>query len=145
MAKILTVLAMLLAAASSLLGLIEPGAAALFCVAAGLIFYAIDRKVSAWGVMVLCALSASTMAAGMDADAIGIFEAIYNATANWSGWPIIGLALGVIHTVALLWVNLTETPDDDNRYGRIYKRFIEPLAGILAGGKAKQLPFSKRW
>lgn len=145
MVKYPAILALLLIAVSAVFGLIETGNAIVLTIAGAVLIYANQEKVSVWCALALCAFSSGAMAAGMSDGAISILESIYNATAQWSGWPIAGLLLGVVHTAALLWVNLTETPDDDNRYGRIYKRVIEPLAGILSGGKAKQLPFSKRW
>lgn len=145
MVKYSAILALLLIAVSAVLGLIEVGNAIALAIAGAVLIYASREKANAWCALALCVLSSGAMAAGMSDGAIGILESIYNATAQWAGWTTVGLLLGVVHTVALLWVNLTETPDDDNRYGRIYKRVIEPLAGILNGGKAKQLPFSKRW
>ena len=42
----------------------------------------------------------------------------------------------VAHVVALIVVNVTETPEDNRIYGKLYKLLIEPLA--LGVGKAKQ-------
>ena len=44
----------------------------------------------------------------------------------------------VAHVVALIVVNVTETPEDNRIYGKLYKLLIEPLA--LGVGKAKQSP-----
>ena len=44
----------------------------------------------------------------------------------------------VAHVVALIVVNVTETPEDNRIYGKLYKLLIEPLA--LGIGKAKQSP-----
>ena len=44
----------------------------------------------------------------------------------------------VAHVVALIVVNVTETPEDNRIYGKLYKLLIEPLA--LGVGKAKQPP-----
>lgn len=53
------------------------------------------------------------------------------------GSAILALLVG-IHAIAVVIVNVTDTPDDDGIPGKIYK-VIEILAGIL-GTKAKQYP-----
>lgn len=145
MAKIMTILAMLMLAVSVLLGVIDTVNAVALAVAGGLVFAAIKFKVSAWATLSLCCLSGVTMAAGTTGDVGDWLSLIYATTANWSGWPVVGLGLTAVHGVAVLWVNITETPDDDKAYGRFYKKFIEPAAGILNTGKAKQLSFRDRY
>lgn len=145
MAKTLTIVAMLMLAVSVLFGFIEPGTAVVLSVVGGVLMYAIERKVSAWGVMVLCALSGGAMAVTVPSSTTDWLTLLYTATITWPGWPAVGLGLSATHAIALLWVNVTDTPDDDEAYGRFYKKYIEPAAGIFNGGKAKQQPFSKRW
>ena len=48
-------------------------------------------------------------------------------TDNWS--EIVAVA-GALHVIALVVVNLTPTPKDDEIYGKAYK-IIEKLAGIF--------------
>lgn len=59
---------------------------------------------------------------------------------GWVEWLLAGLVAA--HVVAILYVNATETPNDDTAYGKVYKHVIEPLAGILIKSRAKQKPFS---
>ena len=47
-----------------------------------------------------------------------------------SNWGEIVSVAGAIHLLALAIVNLTETPRDDEIYGRFYK-VVEKLAGII--------------
>ena len=47
-----------------------------------------------------------------------------------SNWGEIVSVAGAIHLLALAVVNLTETPRDDEIYGRFYK-VVEKLAGII--------------
>ena len=47
---------------------------------------------------------------------------------NWA--EIAGIA-GALHILALAIVNLTETPRDDEIYGKFYK-VIEKIAGIIS-------------
>ena len=61
---------------------------------------------------------------------------------DWVLWSL--LTLTALHFVAVIYVNLTDTPDDNTRYGKIYKNFIEPLAGALKGFKAKQKSFTEQ-
>jgi hypothetical protein len=49
-------------------------------------------------------------------------------TDNWS--EIVAVA-GALHVIALVVVNLTPTPKDDEIYGKAYK-IIEKLAGIFS-------------
>jgi hypothetical protein len=59
---------------------------------------------------------------------------------GWVEWLLTGLIAA--HVVAVLYVNTTETPNDDTAYGKLYKHVIEPLAGILIKSRAKQKPLS---
>jgi len=54
---------------------------------------------------------------------------------------VIGLVLGIIHALALAYVNMTPTPDDNTAYGKIYK-VIEMLAGVF-GVTIKEFPRSR--
>lgn len=47
---------------------------------------------------------------------------------NWA--EVAGIA-GALHILALAIVNLTETPRDDEIYGKFYK-VIEKIAGIIS-------------
>jgi hypothetical protein len=51
---------------------------------------------------------------------------------------VIGSILGSAHGTALIIVNLTPTPKDNEWLGKIYRWFIEPLAGIIAKNKVKK-------
>lgn len=55
-------------------------------------------------------------------------------------WVI--LSVVVLHFVASAYVNLTDTPDDNSLYGKVYHYLVEPLAGVLIKHKVKQKPFS---
>lgn len=59
---------------------------------------------------------------------------------NWivENWGTIALWLAVSHIVALVVVNLTPTPKDDEVVGKVY-RGLELLAGLFTS-KAKQYP-----
>lgn len=58
---------------------------------------------------------------------------------DWALWVL--LVIVVVHFAAVIWVNVTDTPDDNTRYGKLYKNVLEPLAGLLVGFKAKQKSF----
>ena len=58
---------------------------------------------------------------------------------DWALWAL--LVIVVVHFAAVLWVNVTDKPDDNTRYGKFYKNVLEPLAGLLVGFKAKQKSF----
>ena len=60
---------------------------------------------------------------------------------DWVLWAL--FTLTALHFVAVIYVNLTDTPDDNTKYGKVYKNVIEPLAGALKGFKAKQKSFSE--
>jgi|SRR5690554_723782 len=59
---------------------------------------------------------------------------------DWALWALLGLV--AVHLLALVYVNFTDTPDDNTNYGKLYKKVLEPLAGLLVGFKAKQRPFN---
>lgn len=57
---------------------------------------------------------------------------------NWivTNWATIVSIVMAAHALALLIVNATPTPKDNEIYGKIYK-WIEKIAGIMSG-KAKE-------
>ena len=65
-----------------------------------------------------------------------ISMAIYHGgQLSWYEW------LGLAHLIALLYVNITPTPDDNTAYGKLYSWLLEPLG--IGTSKAKQLPRNK--
>lgn len=58
---------------------------------------------------------------------------------NVQSWGEMTLQFAIaIHMLAILIVNITDTPDDDGIPGKIYK-VVEILGGVF-GDRAKQLP-----
>lgn len=52
---------------------------------------------------------------------------------------VLGAALVVLHLVATVIVNLTDTPLDDKILGKVY-RLVEKLAGVVNERRVKQFP-----
>ena len=84
--------------------------------------------------MLMGAASGADAATVLEPEAISIIAELISKVGSFgiSEWVL------VAHFAALIYVNVTETPEDNRIYGKIYKLLIEPLA--LGGGKAKQSP-----
>lgn len=80
---------------------------------------------------------------GSDATWIDALDILILSMGSYDWMLYVLLALAVVHLIAIVVVNLTETPEDNTRYGKLYHNVIEPLAGLLITHKAKQKPLSK--
>lgn len=80
--------------------------------------------------------AADAAASVIDPSSVSILTELLGNIGNFSvvDW------LMCAHIVALVIVNITDTPEDNRVYGKIYALLIEPLA--LGIGKAKQPPKS---
>lgn len=99
------------------------------------------------GVFIVLLFGSAVAAADVTSDSSGDVVAVLleligsgDGQLTWVDWTIIGTIAA--HILATLYINFTDTPDDNTLYGKLYRYLVEPLAGVLIKAKAKQKPFS---
>lgn len=107
----------------------------------------VARKVSAPVLIAVAALSSASVYAMADTPIqtdiiVALFEYVVGniGSFTWLDWLIAGVV--GFHFLAAVYVNFTDTPDDNTLYGKLYRYLIEPFGGVILKHKVKQKPFS---